>query len=140
MTDAALSPSHSEPRRRHRRRNLRLWLSAAWLLLVVLAAVFAPQISPHDPLAQDLMLEQLPPMGLSGAEPGYLLGTDSLGRDVLSRVIYGSRIAMQVALAAALAACLFGSIMGLLAGYFGKWVDTIVSRLVDIWMAFPPAK
>jgi len=138
MAEATVSGSHTQPRARARRRNLRLWLSAAWLLLLVVAAVFAPLIAPHDPLAQDLMLERLPPMGLGGAEPGFLLGTDSLGRDVLSRLIFGARIALTVALIAASAACLAGSVLGLLAGYFGGWVDRIVSRLVDVWMAFPP--
>ncbi|HLU20606.1 MAG TPA: ABC transporter permease [Pusillimonas sp.] len=138
MADTTMNPVHSGPRTRGRRRNLRLWLSAGWLLIVVLAAVFAPFLAPHDPLAQDLMLERMPPMGLNGAEPGYFLGTDSLGRDVLSRIIYGARIALTVALVAATAACVFGSLLGLLAGYFGGWVDRIVSRLVDVWMAFPP--
>lgn len=138
MADTTLTTAHSGPRSRGRRRNLRLWLSAGWLLIVMLAALFAPFLAPHDPLAQDLLLERLPPMGLSGAEPGYVLGTDSLGRDVLSRLIYGARIALTVAFVAATAACLFGSLLGLLAGYFGGWVDRIVSRLVDVWMAFPP--
>jgi len=138
MADTTLTAAHSGPRTRGRRRNLRLWLSSSWLLVVVLAAVFAPFLAPHDPLAQDLLLERLPPIGLSGYEPGYFLGTDSLGRDVLSRLIYGARIALTVALVAATAACVFGSLLGLLAGYFGGWVDRIVSRLVDVWMAFPP--
>jgi peptide/nickel transport system permease protein len=115
-----------------------LILAGTWLALVVFAAVFAPLLAPHDPLAQDLLLERLPPAWLPGAEPGYLLGTDGLGRDVLSRLIYGSRIALTVAFIAAPAACLIGSILGLLAGYYRGWLDQIVSRIVDIWMAFPP--
>jgi peptide/nickel transport system permease protein len=75
---------------------------------------------------------------MAGSEPGFLLGTDGLGRDVLSRIIYGSRIALTVAFVAAPAACLIGSILGLLAGYYRGWIDQAVSRLVDIWMAFPP--
>lgn len=138
MPEASLSTLHTEPRRRARKRNPRLWLSGGWLLLLALAALLAPFIAPHDPLAQDLMLGRLPPIGLQGAEPGYFLGTDSLGRDVLSRLIYGARIALTVALVAASAACVFGSLLGLAAGYFGGWVDRIVSRLVDVWMAFPP--
>ncbi len=78
--------------------NARLWLSGAWLLIALLAAVFAPLVAPQDPLAQDLMLERLPPFWLPGAEPGYFLGTDSLGRDLLSRLIYGGRIAFIVAI------------------------------------------
>ncbi|WP_202351733.1 ABC transporter permease [Mesorhizobium sp. 113-1-2] len=116
----------------------RLWLAGGWLLLALLAAIFAPLVAPQDPLAQDLMLERLPPFWLEGAEPGYWLGTDSLGRDLLSRLIFGGRIAFIVAFAAAIAACLVGSTLGLIAGYFGGWADRIISRIVDIWMAFPP--
>ncbi|MBZ9697925.1 ABC transporter permease [Mesorhizobium sp. CO1-1-7] len=116
----------------------RLWLAGGWLLLALLAAILAPLVAPQDPLAQDLMLERLPPFWLDGAEPGYWLGTDSLGRDLLSRLIFGGRIAFIVAFAAAIAACVVGSTLGLVAGYFGGWADRIISRIVDIWMAFPP--
>jgi peptide/nickel transport system permease protein len=118
--------------------SARIWLAGGWLLLALAAAIFAPLVAPQDPLAQDLMLERLPPFWVQGSEPDYWLGTDSLGRDVLSRLIHGGRIAFIVAFAAATAACLFGSALGLLAGYFGGWADRIVSRIVDIWMAFPP--
>ncbi|MER8704646.1 MULTISPECIES: ABC transporter permease [unclassified Mesorhizobium] len=116
----------------------RLWLAGGWLLIALLAAIFAPLVAPQDPLAQDLMLERLPPFWIDGAEPGYWLGTDSLGRDLLSRLIFGARIAFIVAFAAAFAACLVGSTLGLIAGYFGGWADRIISRIVDVWMAFPP--
>jgi peptide/nickel transport system permease protein len=116
----------------------RLWLSGLWLTFFTLAAIFAPLIVPHDPLAQDLMLGKLPPAWIAGHEPGYLLGTDSLGRDVLSRLISAARPALFVAIGAGLAACVLGSVLGLLAGFFGGWTDRIISRVVDIWMAFPP--
>ncbi|TPI22692.1 ABC transporter permease [Mesorhizobium sp. B4-1-1] len=118
--------------------SLRPWLAGGWLVLALLAAIFAPLVAPQDPLAQDLMLERLPPFWLDGAEPGYWLGTDSLGRDLLSRLIFGGRIAFIVAFAAATSACLLGSALGLIAGYFGGWADRIISRIVDVWMAFPP--
>ena len=108
------------------------------ILVLILLALFAPWITPKDPLAQDLMLGTLPPVGFSGAEPGYYLGTDDLGRDVLSRVIHGARIALIVAFVAATLAAVLGSVLGLIAGWYGGWADTIISRLVDIWMAFPP--
>ncbi|MBN9272677.1 MAG: ABC transporter permease [Mesorhizobium sp.] len=127
-----------DDRRVPRRAGARLWLAGGWLLIALLAAVLAPLIAPQDPLAQDLMLERLPPFWMSGAEPGYWLGTDSLGRDLLSRLIFGARIAFIVAFAAAMAACLVGSALGLIAGYFGGWADRIISRVVDVWMAFPP--
>jgi peptide/nickel transport system permease protein len=118
--------------------SARLILAGGWLAIVAIAAIFAPLLVPHDPLAQDLMVGKLPPFWIKGSEPGYWLGTDSLGRDVLSRLIYAARIALTVALAASLMACIAGSVLGLLAGYFGGWTDRIVSRIVDIWMAFPP--
>src|SRR3954468_8931405 len=124
--------------RRHRGRSVspRLWLDGGWLVVALLGAIFGPLVAPQDPLAQDLMLERLPPFWMSGAEPGYWLGTDSLGRDLLSRLILGGRIAFIVAFAAASASCLVGSALGLVAGYFGGWADRIISRIVDIWMAF----
>lgn len=122
---------------RHRA-GLRLWLSAGWLTLLCLAALLAPWISPKDPLAQDLFLGRLPPFWMEGAEPGYWLGTDSLGRDVLSRILHGARVAMTVALVAGTVTCLIGAALGLLAGVLRGWVDIVISRLIDIWMAFPP--
>jgi len=116
----------------------RLWLSGSWLTIIALLAIFAPLITPHDPLAQDLMLGKLPPAWIAGAEPGYLFGTDSLGRDVLSRLISATRPALIVAIGAGLSACLLGSALGLLGGFFSGWTDRIISRIVDIWMAFPP--
>lgn len=124
--------------KRRRARSWRLILAGGWLLIVAVCAVFAPLIAPHNPLTQDLLLTRLPPSWVAGAEPGYFLGTDGLGRDVLSRLIYGSRIALTVAFIAAPLACLIGSVLGLLAGYYRGFLDQIVSRIVDIWMAFPP--
>lgn len=121
-----------------RRAGLRLWLSGAWLGLLALAALLAPWVAPHDPLAQDLFLGRLPPAWMEGAEPGYWLGTDSLGRDVLSRIVWGARIALTVALVAGTLTALLGATLGLLAGFLRGWVDLVVSRLIDIWMAFPP--
>lgn len=118
--------------------GLRLWLSGGWLVLLVIVALFAPLIAPHDPLAQDLFLGRLPPIWLDGAESSYLLGTDSLGRDVLSRLIYSARIALLVAVVAGLLTCLLGTTLGLLAGFYRGWVDMVISRFIDIWMAFPP--
>lgn len=121
-----------------RRWGWRLGLSAAWLLLVVFVAVLAPWIAPKDPLAQDLFLGRLPPFWVTGAEPGYYLGTDSLGRDVLSRILHGTRIALTVALVAGGITCVVGAALGLMAGYLRGWVDVVISRFIDIWMAFPP--
>lgn len=118
--------------------GLRLWLSGGWLLLLALAALLAPWIAPQDPLAQDLFTSRLPPFWESGAEPGFWLGSDSLGRDVLSRIIHGARLALIVALVAGTLTCIIGTALGLVAGYYRGWPDRIISRFVDIWMAFPP--
>lgn len=116
----------------------RLWLAGGWLAVVAVCALFAPLIAPQDPLAQDLFLERLPPFWDPRSEPGYWLGTDSLGRDVLSRLIYGAQIALVVAVLAGGAACVIGSALGLAAGYFGGWTDRVIGRVVDVWMSFPP--
>ncbi len=112
--------------------------AGGFILLLIMASLLASLIAPHDPLAQDLMLATLPPAGFAEAEPTYLLGTDGLGRDVLSRMIYGTRISLTVAFVAAGLASFIGSLFGLLAGFFGGRIDALISRMVDIWMAFPP--
>ena len=121
-----------------RKAGLRLWLSAAWLILLVIVALFAPYLAPKDPLEQDLFAGRLPPFWMQGADAAFLLGTDSLGRDVLSRIIFGTRIALTVAVISASLTCLVGAALGLLAGFYRGWVDVVVSRFIDIWMAFPP--
>lgn len=121
-----------------RKAGVRLWLSAAWLILLVIVALFAPYIAPKDPLEQDLFAGRLPPFWMQGADAAFLLGTDSLGRDVLSRIIFGTRIALTVALISASLTCFVGAALGLLAGFYRGWVDVVVSRFIDIWMAFPP--
>lgn len=118
--------------------GVRLWLSGGWLVLLLLGALLAPWIAPHDPLAQDLFAGRLPPFWQDGTQPGHWLGTDSLGRDVLTRMLYGARLALVVALVAGTLTCLIGATLGLIAGYYRGWVDIIISRVVDIWMAFPP--
>jgi peptide/nickel transport system permease protein len=109
-----------------------------FILFLLVLAVGAPWIAPKDPLEQDIILGATPPVWLAGAEPGHWLGTDDLGRDALSRVIYGSRVALTVAFVASTLAALLGAALGLLAGWRRGWVDATVSRLVEIWMAFPP--
>jgi len=119
-------------------REPKVVIAGGFILLLILLAIFAPWIAPKDPLEQDLMLGTLPPAGYDGTEPGYWFGTDDLGRDVLSRLIHGTRIALTVAFVAAGLAALLGTVLGLLAGWYRGWVDVVISRLVDIWMAFPP--
>jgi ABC-type dipeptide/oligopeptide/nickel transport system permease subunit len=147
MAEALLNEERpSEARARHRRRRAvrgllgqpKVVFAGGFIVLLMVLAVFAPMLAPHDPLEQDLLAGNLPPLGFTGADPGYLLGTDDLGRDVLSRLIFGTRIALTVAFVAAALAALLGTLLGLLAGYLRGATDVVVSRLIDIWMAFPP--
>ena len=114
-----------------------LWIGGGLCAMFAIIAMLAPFIAPHDPLEQDLINSLLPPLWMPDNDPAFILGTDSLGRDLLSRLVYGARIALTVAVLAAGFAAALGTILGLLAGYYGGWVDTLVSRLVDIWMSFP---
>ncbi|NND91705.1 MAG: ABC transporter permease [Granulosicoccus sp.] len=102
------------------------------LLSLVLIAIFAPQLSPHDPFEQNLQ-NRLKPLGTAG----HLLGTDSLGRDILSRLIHGSRITLYIVGLVALIAPVAGLFIGTVAGYIGGWVDVILMRFTDIFLAFP---
>ena len=138
MVDAAVITAAPPSRMRRMLREPRVVLAGGFILFLLICAIFAPQIAPLDPLEQDLLLEKSPPVWLEGGDPNYLLGADSLGRDLLSRLIHAARIAMIVAFVAGALACVLGTVLGLLAGYFGGWVDSVISRLVDIWMSFPP--
>ena len=102
------------------------------LILFVLIGIFAPLLAPHDPNQQNLALRLMPPL-----TEGHVLGTDSLGRDVLSRLIYGSRVSLIVGFSAVLLAAVIGIIVGLVSGYVGGWVDSLLMRIVDAWLAFP---
>jgi dipeptide transport system permease protein len=117
--------------------NWRIRIGGGFLLVLVLVAIFAPWIAPHDPIDQDLLLQYLPPAWADKGEAAHIFGTDNLGRDILSRLIFGAQVALVVSVCAALAAGLIGTTLGLLAGYVGGWVDQAISRLVEIWMAFP---
>lgn len=105
--------------------------SAVVILLITLAAIFAPLVAPYDPTAQDLANR------LQGMSAEHIFGTDQLGRDVLSRMIYGARISLCIGIFPTLISMLLGTILGLMSGYLGKTVDFIIMRLADITMAFP---
>jgi dipeptide transport system permease protein len=141
MADIAVAPLATPPSRwlaGLTRGGARLWIGATLVAILVLVALLAPGLAPHDPLEQDLLSAQLPPAWMQGGDPSYIFGTDSLGRCVLSRLIYSARTAVVVALIAASLAALIGVALGLFAGSFGGWVDQLISRLIDVWMAFPP--
>ncbi|OZI49567.1 ABC transporter permease [Bordetella genomosp. 4] len=113
-------------------------IGGAIVLMLVLIAIFAPYIAPNDPLEQDLLSPLLPPAWAADGMAQFPLGTDSLGRCVLSRLIFGTRIALWVGLCAATGAMLAGCVLALIAAYFGGRVDRAIGYLVDLWMSFPP--
>jgi len=137
-TPTPKAPSRAAKRLRALASEPKVIIGGGFILVLIVIAIFAPFVAPKDPLEQDLMAGTLPPAWVEGADPGFLLGTDDLGRDVLSRLIFGTRIALIVAFVAAGLAALIGTLLGLMAGWYGGWADRLISRLVDIWMAFPP--
>jgi ABC-type dipeptide/oligopeptide/nickel transport system permease subunit len=141
MVDLAVSGPVEQPSRwlaGFTRGGPRLWVGIGLVGFFVLIALLAPLLAPHDPIEQDLLSTQLPPAWMQGGEATFPFGTDSLGRCVLSRLMYAARTAVVVALIAASLAAIIGIAFGLVAGMFGGWIDQLVSRLIDVWMAFPP--
>ncbi|MFO1175894.1 MAG: ABC transporter permease subunit [Paracoccaceae bacterium] len=110
-----------------------LWVFVA----LVLIAVFAPLIAPHDPIEQirDALLK--PPSWAAKGDPRFFLGTDAVGRDILSRLIYGARYSLFIGVIVVVVALTGGIIIGLVAGFFGGWVDTVIMRVMDVILAFP---
>ena len=104
----------------------------AILVLLVVAAALGPQFAPHDPLQQVLPERLLPP-----GSPSHWLGTDQLGRDILSRLIYGSRLTLSIAILVVVVVVPIGLLIGTVAGFFGGWIDVVLMRITDIALAFP---
>lgn len=111
--------------------------SALVVLLFVVMAVFAPWIAPQDPYETDLFRRLQPPAWQAGGDWAFPLGCDALGRDILSRIIYGARISIFIGIAVIVVATGIGIMAGLAAGYFRGWVDVVISRIVDILLGFP---
>jgi len=107
------------------------------VLSVIICTILAPYLSPHDPIFQDVEKRLFPPIGQSGSDPHYLLGTDHLGRDIVSRLIYGARISLVVSISAVAFSGVLGTIIGLLSGFYGGKVDSVFMRLADVQLAFP---
>lgn len=126
--------------RRSLRRFLRDRGSVVWAAILVafaLAALMAPWLAPHDPAAGSLLRRLQPPGWMEGGDWRYPLGCDALGRDVLSRVLYGARVSIAIGVVVAALAAMVGTTMGLLAGFAGGVVDALISRIVDVLFAFP---
>ena len=100
-------------------------------------AIFADFIAPHDPQVGILGARFKPPFWQAGGSTEYLLGTDHLGRDVLSRLIFGARVSIVVGFMAVIIAGTLGTVLGILSGYMGKWVDQVIMRITDTWLALP---
>ncbi|CAH1688177.1 Oligopeptide transport system permease protein AppC [Hyphomicrobiales bacterium] len=113
-------------------------LSALFLAVVAFCALTAPLIAPYDPLRADIMANLMPP-SLTGEDgmPPHVFGTDVLGRDILSGVIYGARVSLIVAISSVFGAGVVGTLIGLIAGYARGWTDEVIMRLVDVQLAFP---
>lgn len=115
--------------------------TAIWGIIFVLfalfLAVFAPVIAPHDPYEQRITERLKPPAWIEGGSSEFLLGTDQLGRDVLSRLIYGSRVSLIVAAVAVLIAATVGVVLGLIAGFVGGWIDAVIMGFANFFLSFP---
>lgn len=103
----------------------------------VFLGLFATVIAPHSPIEGGLASRLLPPVGFEGSDPAYLLGTDRLGRDILSRLIFGAQVTISVSLICIALTSVSGTVIGLLAGFLGGWVETAIMRLVDISLSLP---
>ncbi len=119
------------------RANTGVMIGGTLLALIVLIAVFAPLLAPHDPIAQDLTRRLLPPFWHDRSVPDHLLGTDHLGRDYLSRLIYGARVSLGVGLGVILVSGAIGITLGLLAGYFGGRIDMVISFAITTRLSLP---
>ena len=138
-TEAAFTTAF--PKKKKRRalfgKRFKIGLGGTILAIAVLCAIFAPLIAPYDPDAQDLMARLKPGFWSAKAIPGHFLGTDNYGRDLLSRLIYGSRLSIMVGMASMLLSALIGSTAGVIAGLKGGWTEQAIMRFADAQMAFP---
>jgi peptide/nickel transport system permease protein len=114
-----------------------LLIGTVIVLTVVIAAVFAPVIGREDLNSVNLTARLKPPFWLDGGQPGSLLGTDQLGRDIFTRLVHGARISLTVALVSVVCSAMIGVLIGVASGYYGGFVDALLMRFVDVFLAFP---
>ncbi len=119
------------------RRNRVAQVAVLIIALVILVGVFGPLVAPHEPEAQDLAARLKPPAWIKGSAPGHFLGTDNLGRDVLSRIIYGTRISLLVGISATLLSGVIGTVIGVVSGFYRGWIDIVFMRIADVQLSFP---
>ncbi|HIN36739.1 MAG TPA: ABC transporter permease subunit, partial [Dehalococcoidia bacterium] len=107
------------------------------MIVLVIPAFFAELIAPHDPVENSLRDRLMPPFWMDGGSADHILGTDKVGRDILSRMIYGSRVSIIIASISIAVGGVIGTSLGVIGGYFGGWVDSIIMRVVDISLSIP---
>ncbi len=107
------------------------------VLVVCLVALLAPVLATHNPAELDPLLRLKPPMWMEGGSSAHLLGTDNLGRDIFSRIVYGSQVSLIVGLGAVLVSGAIGAVLGLVSGFYGKWLDALIMRVADSFLAIP---
>jgi len=118
-------------------RHLATLLGAVIIGAAVLVAIFAPYLTPHDPFAQDLNQRLIPPVWMEGSQPTHLLGTDQIGRDYLSRLIYGTRISMLIGVLTVITSGVIGITLGIIGGFYGGRTDDVVMFLITCRLSIP---
>jgi peptide/nickel transport system permease protein len=137
MTTIDVTPNLLVPRRSAGFRRFAALLGAAIVGSVLLVAIFAPYLTPHDPFAQDLGLRLVPPAWMEGGQTAHLLGTDQIGRDYLSRLIYGARISMLIGVLTVIVTGAIGITLGILGGFYGGRTDDVVMFLITCRLSIP---
>lgn len=137
MTETATAPAQISRKTRRWMRHTGLVLALVLLGIVALMALLAPLVAPFDPYTQDLLARMKPPVWMDGGSWTHPLGTDQLGRDYLSRLLYGARVSLLIGVAVAAMGGVIGVTLGVVAGYFGGWVDTVVTFVITARLSMP---
>ena len=137
MSSVGIAPGLPARRRLPSFRRLATLLGAVIVGAALLVAIFAPYLTPHDPFAQDLNLRLIPPVWMDGSQPAHLLGTDQIGRDYLSRLIYGTRISMLIGVLTVITSGLIGITLGIIGGFYGGRTDDVVMFLITCRLSIP---
>ena len=137
MSGIVIAQTRPARRRLPAFRHLATLLGAVIVGAALLVAIFAPYLTPHDPFAQDLNLRLIPPVWMDGSQPAHLLGTDQIGRDYLSRLIYGTRISMLIGVLTVITSGVIGITLGLIGGFYGGRTDDVVMFLITCRLSIP---
>lgn len=145
MANFEMNKSDAAPRQKATQQYFKSVQDSSWLIkfcfillgLLIAVALLAPLLAPHDPNAQSLLSRLRPPIGFDRYKEGFLVGTDELGRDLLSRLLYGLRFTLSIAVIGSIISMIIGSVIGIISGFVGGIVDNLLMGLVDIQIAFP---